>query len=114
MYKFTSVSIFAAVFAFAAFPGYADGTDGRHINIAQETTSQVHQGRGTVNKVDVDAGKINISHEAISSLKWPSMTMDFNVQDKSALAGVKPGMTVDFEIVKIVGGYRITRIVPVK
>jgi len=42
------------------------------------------------------------------------MTMDFNVQDKSALAGIKPGMKVDFEIAKTAEGYRIMRIVPAK
>jgi Cu(I)/Ag(I) efflux system protein CusF len=76
--------------------------------------AQVHQGRGIINKMDLDAGKVNISHEPIKSLKWPSMTMDFNVADKSALAGVSPGMKVDFELVKTGSGYHITRIVPVK
>lgn len=114
MYKFTSVAIFAAVFTFAAFPVYADSTDGTQKDLAHKTASQVHQGRGVVNKVDLDAGKVNISHEAITSLKWPKMTMDFNVQDKSVLAGVKPGMKVDFELAKFADGFRITRIVPAK
>jgi Cu/Ag efflux protein CusF len=112
MHKLITVTSFTVFFAFAAVPGYADNTDTKQIFIAQETTSQVHQGRGTINKVDMVTGKINISHEAISSLKWPKMTMDFNVQDKSALAGVKQGMKVDFELAKFVGGYRITRITP--
>ena len=101
-------ALFAA-FAFASIPGYADDTDGTH-----KVAVQNHQGRGTINKVDLDAGKVNISHEAITSLKWPKMTMDFNVQDKSALAEIKPGMKVDFEIAKTVEGYRVTRIEPSK
>jgi len=109
MYKSITVTALAAVFAFATIPGYAEVTDG-----TQKAASQVHQGRGTINKVDLDAGKVNISHEAIKSLKWPKMTMDFNVADKSALAGVKPGMKVDFELAKFGSGYRITRIVPAK
>ena len=115
MYKLTTVAAFAAVFVFAAFPGYADGMhgmDGMQKDMEHEAASQGHQGRGTVNKVDIDAGKVNISHEAIKSLKWPKMTMDFNVQDKSVLAGIKPGMKVNFEIAKAADGYRITRIVP--
>lgn len=114
MYKLITVTALAAVFAFSAYPGYTDNLDGRQVNLAQVASPQVHQGRGTVNKVNTAAGKINISHEAISSLKWPKMTMDFDVQDKSALDGIKPGMKVDFELAKLTGGYRITRLTPAK
>lgn len=99
----------AAVFVFAAIPAYAQLAEG-----TQQFAAQVHQGRGIVNKMDSDAGKVNINHEPIKSLKWPKMTMDFNVEDKSALAGIKPGMKVDFELAKIGSGYRITRIAPAK
>lgn len=111
MYKLTTIAALAVIFAFAAFPGYAEDMQK---DTEYKVASQGHQGRGMVNKVDLDAGKVNISHEAIKSLKWPKMTMDFNVQDKSALAGLKPGMKVDFELVKFADGYRITRIVPAK
>ena len=97
----------AAVFVFAAIPAYA-----QLVGSTQNVVVQVHQGRGIVNKMDSDAGKVNINHEPIKSLKWPRMTMDFNVEDKSALAGIKPGMKVDFELAKFGSGYRITRIVP--
>ena len=114
MYKSTTVALFAVVFALAAFPGYAEDTDGTQKDIAHKAASQVHQGRGMVNKLNLDAGKVNISHEAIKSLQWPKMTMDFNVQDKSGLAEIKPGMKVDFELVKFADGFRITRIVQAK
>lgn len=109
MYKSIAVTALAAVFAFAAIPAYADYTDG-----TQKVAAQVHQGQGIVNKIDLDAGKINISHEAIKSLKWPEMTMDFKVQDKSVLAGIKPGMKVAFELAKFADGYRITRLAPAR
>jgi len=111
MYKSITVTALAAVFALAAIPAYADYTQKE---TEQKVAVQVHQGRGMVNKIALDAGKINISHEAISSLKWPQMTMDFKVQDKSVLAGVKPGMAVDFELAKFADGYRITKIAPSK
>ncbi|HUX91080.1 MAG TPA: copper-binding protein [Gallionellaceae bacterium] len=110
MYKSSTVVALAAVISLAAFSVYAEGTDGMQKDMGQKTATQVHQGRGIVNKMDLDAGKININHEAIKSLKWPKMTMDFNVQDISALAGIKPGMKVDFELAKFGNGYRITRI----
>ena len=109
MFKSITVTTLAAVFAFAAIPAYAEVPDG-----TQKVVTQVHQGQGIVNKMDLDAGKVNITHEAIKSLKWPKMTMDFNVKDKSTLAGVKPGMKIDFELAKFGSGYRITRVVPAK
>jgi len=109
MYKSITVTALAAVFAFAAIPAYADYTQKES---EQKVAAQVHQGRGIVNKIELDAGKVNISHEAIASLKWPQMTMDFKVQDKSVLAGVKLCMAVDFELAKFADGYRITKIAP--
>lgn len=111
MYKLTAGAALATIFAFAAYPSYANSMQK---NMEQQVTSQGHPGRGMVNKVDIDAGKVNIGHETFESLKWPKMTMDFNVQDKSALAEIKPGMQVDFEIAKVADGYCITRIVPPK
>ena len=114
MYKSSAVVTLAVVLSLAAFPGYADSTNSVQTDVGQKAPLQGHQGRGIINKVNFDAGKVNISHEAITSLKWPKMTMDFNVQNKSVLADVKPGMKVDFELAKFADGYRITRIVPAK
>ncbi|TAM11874.1 MAG: copper-binding protein [Nevskiaceae bacterium] len=52
--------------------------------------------RGKVNSIDVAGHKVNITHEAIESLDWPSMTMDFQVPDDATLKGIKAGETVDF------------------
>ena len=114
MYKSATVALFTVIFALAAFSAYAADTEGTQKDIAHKTASQVHQGRGIVNKLNLDAGKVNISHEAIDSLKWPKMTMDFNVQDKSGLAEVKPGMKVDFDLTMQGKGYKITHIAPAK
>lgn len=57
-------------------------------------------GKGTINKVNADAGSVNISHEAIPAIKWPAMTMDIKVADKNILTGVKPGQAVTFGLIK--------------
>lgn len=114
MFKSSAAITLATTFIFMAVPAYAEVADGVQKDLAQEVATQAHQGRGRVNKVDADAGKTNITHEAIKSLKWPKMTMDFTVQDKSALAGIKPGMQVEFELAKFGSGYRITSIVPAR
>jgi Cu(I)/Ag(I) efflux system membrane fusion protein len=63
-----------------------------------ESTPALHKGRGKVLGVDGKERKIELEHEPIESLKWPSMTMAFAVPDPKALAGVKPGDVVEFEI----------------
>jgi Cu/Ag efflux protein CusF len=66
--------------------------------------------KGTVNSVDIAAGKANITHEPVPALKWPGMTMGFVVKDTAGLRQVKPGDRVDFLIAKEGGSYVITRI----
>lgn len=109
MFKSITVTTLAAILAFAGITAYAQVADG-----TQQVAAQTHQGRGLVNKINVEAGKVNLVHEPIQSLKWPKMTMDFNVENKSSLADIKPGMKVDFELSKFGSGYRITRILPAK
>jgi Cu(I)/Ag(I) efflux system protein CusF len=63
-------------------------------------TTEIYQGKGKINSVDVKAGKLNITHEAIASLDWPGMTMDFEVQDKTKLAKLKAGQKVVFTLIE--------------
>ena len=69
------------------------------------------QGTGTVVKLDVPAGIVNLKHEAIAQLKWPAMAMDFKVTDKKLLSGVKPGQSITFGLTRDASGaYLISRI----
>lgn len=72
-------------------------------------------GKGKVNKINVGAGSVNISHEAIPAIKWPAMTMDIRVADKKILSGLKAGQTVTFGLTKDPeAGYVISHIEPAK
>src|SRR5574338_377586 len=74
-----------------------------------------HTSRGTVNRVDANAGKVNLTHDPIPSLKWPGMTMDFAVKNKQVLAGDKPGQKVEFKLSdRPKGQYSIVEIIPEK
>jgi Cu/Ag efflux protein CusF len=79
---------------------------------AETTATATHAGHGKVNSVDLKAGTINLSHDAIKSLKWPEMTMDFKVHDPALVKDLKPGVEVNFELTKMEGSYRITKISP--
>ncbi len=57
-----------------------------------------HAGSAKVNAINLQKGKIDLSHGPIPSMQWPAMTMGFRVEDKSLLQGVKPGDEIEFEI----------------
>jgi membrane fusion protein, copper/silver efflux system len=41
---------------------------------------------------------VEIEHGPIASLKWPAMSMEFKVRDKSLLQHLKPGQAVAFDL----------------
>lgn len=66
---------------------------------AQEKTAQAsHQGKGKVVSVNLAKLSIKLEHEAIESLGWPGMTMDFKVANAALLDGLKVGDAVQFEL----------------
>lgn len=80
-----------------------------------DSAMQVHKAEGVVNKIDLEHGKINLTHGPVKSLGWAGMTMDFKVKDKTVLKDVKAGQKVAFEIVNEgPGQFYIVRITPLK
>jgi Cu(I)/Ag(I) efflux system membrane fusion protein len=57
-----------------------------------------HRGSGTVTEVDAAKGHVQLDHGAIPSMSWPAMQMGFAVSDKAALARLKKGDRVEFEV----------------
>ncbi len=85
----------------SAEPSKADANNGKH------------SGDAKVNQVDAAKGRIDITHGPIPSMKWPTMTMGFRVEDKSQLNGLKAGDQIEFEMrgePDKAGDYLITRI----
>lgn len=92
------------------------GSDGGKPEAArspQAGATPVHKGQGTVEDIDAGAGTVTITHGPIPDLKWPAMTMEFQVSDKALLKSVKPGQSVAIDIVqRNPGEFVITRITP--
>ncbi len=63
-----------------------------------------------VRKVDVDAKKITLKHEAIKSLDMPGMTMVFQVKDANTLDKVKAGDKVKIKVISERGAYVVTHL----
>ncbi len=113
--KFTSLVAALAALAFSA-AAQAQGTKGMdmkgmshdNMHVAQKTDS--HDASGTVTKVDPAKGKVTIKHGPVASLKWPGMTMGFDVKDKALYDKLKPGEKVQFSFVESGKGYLITTV----
>lgn len=93
----TTQSIFAigAISLAAAFslPAVAQATAG---STTTQATQAAPMADGDVKKVDPDLGKITLKHGEIKELEMPPMTMVYVVEDKAALASLKPGDKVKF------------------
>lgn len=72
--------------------GMSHSSDG---NVQPAQASRV-QGAGKINSVDPSGRKINLSHDAIPTIGWPAMTMDFPVAPSVDLGALKAGALVDF------------------
>ncbi len=74
-----------------------------------------YPGTGTINSLDIKAGRINLSSEPIASLGWAAQNRDFQVLGRDALANLRPGQKITFELVKLYNGnYIVIKIEPAK
>lgn len=56
--------------------------------------------KGVINQVMAADRRVNISHEPIAELDWPSMKMDFTVADDVDFQALDAGQTLHFELTK--------------
>lgn len=96
--------ILAACAIAAAFPmlGYAQST-AAPTSVAPETS-------GVVKKVNLDQGKVTISHGPLVNLDMPAMTMVFRVADPQMLETVKAGDNIKFIAEKANGAFTVVHI----
>ena len=95
----------------AATSALAQGAATKDMPMPSTAKGASHSASGTVKKVDPSKGTITLDHGPVASLKWPSMTMEFEVADKKMLDDVKSGSRVDVRFSeKAKGKYVITDI----
>ncbi len=106
-----------------ALPAHAAMDNMPGMGDAHHAASKPHQdpadpsfmAHGKLNRIDAEAGTVNITHGPIQALHWPGMTMAFRVEDKSSLKGLRAGDEVNFDLAKGPGGsYVISRIAEAK
>jgi membrane fusion protein, copper/silver efflux system len=84
----------------AALGGFGMPPQQTQASSPQATSGVSHHGVGIVGSVNVKAGTVSMNHEAIASLKWPAMTMEFKAANEALLQDLKPGTRVEFEFVE--------------
>ena len=92
-------------------PAFAQGApehDAHHPPGPAQTSAAMTP--GVVRKVDKEAAKITLRHEAIASLDMPPMTMVFRVSNPKFLDQVKAGDKVRFTAEKIGGQMTVTQL----
>lgn len=81
----------------AALSDFSDGEAKVQGTGQQPTTVNVYHAIGKLDSFDVSAGTVTISHQAIADLKWPAMTMDFQLASPDVVKGISPGTPIRFE-----------------
>jgi len=77
-------------------------------SVQQRSATVGHQAQGTLDTINAD-GTVSITHDPITTLGWPGMTMDFTLANSSLANGIKIGSTISFELVeRKQGEYMIT------
>jgi len=77
--------------------GFAQAAPHEHDMAVHETHAAMHQGMGVVKAIK--SGKMQITHEPISSLQWPAMTMWFDLKGHAG-HDIKVGDRVHFEMMQ--------------
>ena len=105
-----SVATSGAAVGQAADHGHA-GTASNHVHAGTAAHAASHTAKGTVKRIDANKGTVRLDHGPIATLKWPAMSMDFQVADRKMLDTLKPGDAVEFEFTENPKGrYVITHV----
>ncbi len=89
------------------------GGEPMHGDMHAQQDAAAIEGKGVINSVDGGNRMVNLSHEPIAAIGWPSMTMDMKVADGVALSDVESGAAVTFTLERGADGiYMITAIEP--
>lgn len=115
-----TLSLLAAMFASSFALAQSGGVSHDHMNMqgmdparpAPDAPAKAarHQATGVVKTIDPANGKVTLAHEAIKSLDWPAMTMNFAVKDKALFDKLTVGKKVEVELVKQGAGYAVAAV----
>lgn len=79
----------------------------------RQTMPLTHIARGTVKHVDAAQSAVTVAHEAVASLNWPPMTMQFKYREPVTADMLAVGKGITFNFVQSGSDYVITAVQPV-
>lgn len=104
MKKRTSAIVATLATMLATIPAYSTEKDkkGSHVHETMQTPSETNEAVaiGVINSINTESRAVNITHEPVEALGWPTMTMDMPVTRRVDLATVKTGQKVRFKLKK--------------
>jgi len=103
-------TLIPALLLAAALPALASHAPGH----ALDSRAALPQVEAEVRRIDTEAGKITLKHEAIPNLDMTAMTMVFRVKDAAMLQAIKPGDKVRFRADNVRGALTVTEITAVR
>jgi Cu(I)/Ag(I) efflux system protein CusF len=100
MNKLTLAFLFALLATSAAARAASNEHEQHHdASSAQTQQTATHIAAGVLKAINVKDGKVQIAHEPVAALGWPSMTMWFMVRDPLP-QDLKAGDVVRFELLQ--------------
>jgi Cu(I)/Ag(I) efflux system protein CusF len=115
-----TLALLGAMFASSSALAQSGGVTHDHMNMQgmdparpapdAPAKAALHQATGVVKAIDPASGKVTLAHEAIKSLNWPAMTMNFAVTDKALFDKLTVGKKVEVELIKQGSGYAVAAV----
>lgn len=86
------------------------GMDMKNMDMGKPSAAATttHKTVGVVKAMDPAAGTVTFAHEAVKSLNWSAMTMNFHIKGKMLFDKLADGKKVEFEFVKDGKDYVVT------
>ena len=86
----------------------AKATPETNVDHAVDPRTSAISGTGIVRNIDKSNGKVQLTHDPIDALGWPTMTMFFRLKDSALADRINVGDKVDFFLERSGSGYVIS------
>jgi Cu(I)/Ag(I) efflux system protein CusF len=112
-YTFTTAFVLAAVLSAPAAFAQQKMDDMKGMDMPKQAVpvdSMTHHASGVVEKIDSKAALVTFAHGPVATMKWPAMSMTFQLQDRSMLDKLKIGQKVSFDFLQAPKGFVVTAV----
>lgn len=80
--------------------GYAQEHDHHDMAGMESMETQTFHATGKIKSIAEDHSSIRVFHDPIPELKWPAMTMPFQIADHEMVHGLQNGDKISFDFIR--------------